>query len=382
MPLALPPVPSPRPLHRAAALLGLLLVSAPASAQEPVVADDAEQADTGVLQVSAAVEGAVVYVDNKEVGPAPLTQYVPAGAHLVRVTADGYDPFVRKVEVKSGARARLTASLMRGGGTVEFQSTAPGATVLIDERGSSPVPVRLKDIAPGDHTWRVTAPGHEPAEGTFSLREAGNVFVMADLISSRGLFVVTTEPAGARVLVDGDDKGVTPLSLSGIAPGEHVVDLSLDGYARAIQLVDTSDGAKGEVRTTLSSKGGKAVIKTGAADATVKVSGVVVGTGKKVTIPKLARGRYPVEIERPGAKPATGRLKVGDGGRTAYKATWADADGRGRSKVVALPPFYQNWMFWTAVGVGAGGVVTGSVVVHNATKPIPIPPGDVTVSLP
>jgi len=39
-------------------------------------------------------------------------------------------------------------------------------------------------------------------------------------------------------------------------------------------------------------------------------------------------------------------------------------------------------MFWTAVGVGAGGVVTGSVVVHNATKPIPIPPGDVTVSLP
>ena len=382
MPLVRPPITPPRSLPRAFALVGMLLMSAPAAAQAPADAGDAQEAETGVLQIASAVEGAIVYVDNQEAGPAPLTQYVPAGPHIVRVTADGYDPFVRKVEVKAGARARMTASLMKGGGTVEFQSTAPGATVLIDERGTSAVPVRLKDIAPGEHTWRVTAPGHEPAEGTFTLRDRGNVFVMAELISSRGLFVVTTEPEGARVVLDGEDRGSTPLSLEGVPPGEHLVDLTLDGYARTILTVDTSDGAKGEVRSTLSTKGGKAIIKTGSSDATVKVAGVVVGTGKKVVLPKMARGRYAVEIERPGAKPATGRLKVGDGGRTAYKAAWADADGRGRSKVVALPPLYENWMFWTAVGVGAGGVVTGSVVAHNASKPIPIPPGDVTVSLP
>ncbi|MEC8424501.1 MAG: hypothetical protein VX000_12040, partial [Myxococcota bacterium] len=83
-----------------------------------------------------------------------------------------------------------------------------------------------------------------------------------------------------------------------------------------------------------------------------------------------------------GSKTAKGRLKVGESGRSAYKATWSDADGRGRSKVVALPPFYENWVFWTAVGVGAGGAVTGGVVARQASKPIPIPEGDVTVSLP
>jgi hypothetical protein len=366
----------------AAALLGLFAVAAPSLARAQGGDDAAQAAETGVLQVSAPVDGAVVYIDNKEVGTAPVTQYVPPGPHMIRVSADGYDPYVRKVEVRAGARARVTASLLRGGGTVEFQSTAPGATVLIDDKGSSAVPVRLKDLEPGDHTWRVTAPGHEPKEGSFTLRENGNVFVMAELISSRGLFVVTTEPAGARVTLDGEDKGVTPLSLEGVAPGEHVVDLSLDGYARSIQVVDTSDGAKGEVRTTLSSKGAKAIIKTGSADATVKISGVVVGTGKKVTVPMLARGRYPVEVDKPGAKTATGRLKVEDRGRSAYKATWADEGDRGRSKVVALPPFYENWIFWTAVGVGTGGAITGGVLIHQGTQPIPIPEGDVTVTLP
>lgn len=376
-------VPSPhRRAAHAAALLGLFAITAPRTARAQGTPDAPKAAETGVLQIAAPVDGAVVYIDNEEVGTAPITQYVPAGPHMIRIAADGYDPYVRKVTVKPGARARITASLLKGGGTVEFQSTAPGARVVIDEKGTSAVPVRLKDIPTGDHSWRVTAPGHEPAVGEFTLRDRGNVFVMAELISSRGLFVVTTEPPGARVMLDGEDKGVTPLSLEGVSQGEHVVDLTLDGYARTFQLVDTSDGAKGEVVTTLSSKGGKAIIKTGSADATVKVAGVVVGSGKKITVPKLARGRYAVEVDKPGAKTATGRIKIGDSGRSAYKTSWSDKGDRGRSKVVALPPFYENWIFWAAVGVGAGGAVTGGVVAHQATKPIPIPEGDVVVSLP
>lgn len=385
MPAARPVSPSARRVAHAAALLGLLAVAAPsiARAQDaPDTPDAPDEANTGVLQIAAPVEGAIVYVDNEEVGTAPVTQYVTAGPHMIRIAADGYDPYVRKVEVRAGARARVTASMQKGGGTVEFQSTAPGAKVVIDDKGTSAVPVRLKDLDPGDHTWRVTAPGHEPAAGEFTLRESGNVFVMAELISSRGLFVVTTEPAGATVMLDGAPRGVTPLSLEGVSQGEHVVDLTLDGYARAIQLVDTSDGAKGEVRTTLSTNGGKAIIKTGSADATVKLSGVVVGTGKKVVVPKLARGRYPIEVDKPGSKTATGRVKVGDGGRTAYKTAWSDEGGRSRSKVIMLPPFYESWIFWTAVGVGAGGAVTGGVLARQATKPIPIPDGDVVVTLP
>ncbi|MEC8424445.1 MAG: PEGA domain-containing protein, partial [Myxococcota bacterium] len=137
------PLTSTRPrLHHAAALVGLLAASAPSVALAQGAPQPPTEAETGVLQISAPVTGAIVYIDNEEVGVAPVTQYVPAGSHMLRITADGYDPYVRKIQVKAGARARVTASLIKGGGTVEFQSNARGATVLIDETGTSPIPVR------------------------------------------------------------------------------------------------------------------------------------------------------------------------------------------------------------------------------------------------
>lgn len=374
----------------AARVAGCLAVLVPASswAQSPdpatkaEVAPAAEEAPKGLLNISAPIKGAVVYIDNVLVGPVPATQYLTEGAHFVRVSADGYDPFVRKIAVRGGTRSNITATMTRGGSTVEFQANASAARVSLDGAPDSPVPVRLKDISIGAHKWKVTARGHEPAEGTFDFASGQNIFVVAELQLSRGLFVVETVPAGAAVTLDGEDVGTSPIALQDIAPGEHLVDIRLDGYAREFQVVDTSDGAKGQVTATLSKGGAKAVIKTGAADAEVRFKGVAIGTGSKVVIDRLARGRYGVEVVKPGSKPATGRVRVEARGRKIYKATFADEGSRDRSRLTELPPVYARWTFWTAVGLGAGGALTGGIIAYQATKPIPIPEGDVVVTLP
>ena len=45
-------------------------------------------------------------------------------------------------------------------------------------------------------------------------------------------------------------------------------------------------------------------------------------------------------------------------------------------------PFYQRWTFWTAVGVGAAGIATGSIIAIVGSQPVAIPEGDVVVPLP
>jgi hypothetical protein len=40
---------------------------------------------------------------------------------------------------------------------------------------------------------------------------------------------VQSEPAGAKVLVDGTDRGVAPVTISDLSPGEHRVELQADG---------------------------------------------------------------------------------------------------------------------------------------------------------
>src|SRR5204863_9757792 len=50
----------------------------------------------------------------------------------------------------------------------------------------------------------------------------------AAVIAQTGRLDVTSDPAGARVSVDGTPRGVTPLTLTSIAVGEHRVTLSTD----------------------------------------------------------------------------------------------------------------------------------------------------------
>jgi TolB-like protein len=69
------------------------------------------------------------------------------------------------------------------------------------------------------------------------------LFDMADELSDKVIFritgsipkvggglQVTTDPPGADLRVDGDNKGQTPATLKGLPAGSHKVELSLDGY--------------------------------------------------------------------------------------------------------------------------------------------------------
>jgi hypothetical protein len=48
--------------------------------------------------------------------------------------------------------------------------------------------------------------------------------------AATGSLSVTTTPAGASIFVDGVQKGVSPATVSGLAPGSHTLLLKQDGY--------------------------------------------------------------------------------------------------------------------------------------------------------
>ncbi len=50
-------------------------------------------------------------------------------------------------------------------------------------------------------------------------------------VLTTGILSVTTTPAGATVFIDGIPMGVSPVTISGLAPGGHAMILKLDGYA-------------------------------------------------------------------------------------------------------------------------------------------------------
>jgi hypothetical protein len=66
----------------------------------------------GTLLVESVPARAQVFVDRQALGPTPLRfSQLSAGSHVVRVEADGYEPWSAAVRVVADQRTRVTAQL-------------------------------------------------------------------------------------------------------------------------------------------------------------------------------------------------------------------------------------------------------------------------------
>ena len=57
-----------------------------------------------------------------------------------------------------------------------------------------------------------------------------------------GQLAIQSEPAGAKVIVDGTERGVAPVTITDLAPGEHRVELQSDGATPAKHTVTVQAG--------------------------------------------------------------------------------------------------------------------------------------------
>jgi hypothetical protein len=111
---------------------------------------------------------------------------------------------------------------------------------------SQEVPQRLEGAAPPAVPSAGTGTSGRVAEASIEST------VLAPVVIADPRLVVTSNPDGARVTVDGIGWGVTPLTISHLPPGDKIVRVTKDGYVageRRVQLSGTEPSAS--VRLTL-----------------------------------------------------------------------------------------------------------------------------------
>jgi len=143
----------------------------------------------------------------------------------------------------------------------------------------------------------------------------GRIMSPAVATESLGTLSVQTNPAGATVVVDGQQRGMTPLNLQ-LKPGRHVVELVTDGDVRSIPVMITPGGQVSqfiEIPRAASALG-ELQIRTEPAGATVTVDGRVLGKSP-LTAEGLTPGLHTVTVEN-DLGPVTQRVTI-DAGSTA-----------------------------------------------------------------
>ena len=146
----------------------------------------------GSVAIASEPSGANVYLDNIIRGISPVTiDTVPNGRHTILLRLDGYEDYTSEVRV-TGDAPQVNAVLSNKATPVTTPSTL--AAVTTATYGGAPV---------------TTQPVVQTGTGSLS---------------------VSTVPPGAFVYIDGQMKGVTPATIPGLSPGNHTIELILDGY--------------------------------------------------------------------------------------------------------------------------------------------------------
>jgi hypothetical protein len=135
--------------------------------------------------------------------------------------------------------ARLIYVRQTTPGTLVIESNPRGAEILVDgaSKGLTPLTIAL---SPGKHALELRRRGVPPRLITLDVSPGEQLKQQIDLSNAKavGTLVVTSTPKGAKVLVDGKDRGVTPLTLSDLSAGAHAVALdSTEGSVlRTVQI--------------------------------------------------------------------------------------------------------------------------------------------------
>ena len=86
-----------------------------------------------------------------------------------------------------------------------------------------------------------------------------------------------TEPDKAKVFVDENYQGASPVTIASATPGEHVIRVELSGYAPVSRMVQLANGSEATEKITLESVLGRIEVVTSPPGAKVSLDGKAVG---------------------------------------------------------------------------------------------------------
>ena len=272
-----------------------------------------------------------------EQAPEPA-QAAPAPAPVVAAPDDANEPDVITVKSKPAPRKAKAVPVAVVPGQLTVNSTPEGAQVVLDGQSYGVSPLELTDIAPGQHTVTVGKAGYTSETRMIEVASRSKSVLVVQLAMVAASLAVTSDPAGAKVIVDGKDLGkVTPLQLSMDKPGNHSVLVRKEGYLDESTTLNLQAGQTSHFTPALRKLGVTDEIKVkkflggGAPQGSGLVSVKVQPKGAQVAVNRrivdksspvefyLNPGIYMVDITASGYKPLHKVITVEKGSKTAIE---------------------------------------------------------------
>jgi hypothetical protein len=331
---------------------------------------------TGILEVRANVDGALVFVDGDAIGETPLLEIIAAGSHAITVIRDGFADWSTQVDLPPDSTASIVADMTRLAPALEVRVDVSDAVVFVDgkEAGRGSV-VMIDPLAAGTHRVEVRSPAYGNWVGNVAVSDGRVTPVKVSLRGSLGSIKVQSTPPGALVTLDGSEAGVTPITIEPVKPGSHGLHLTLDGHGDFFRAVVVDPGKTVAVKASLSTASGSLDIRPNINNAKVYINGVEIGSGRSI-LESASAGMYSVRVSAADHTDFIKTVQVEEGKKTTVKAKLEAFDFGGGSNLAGPRPggdVATRPGFWAALGGGIGAGVAIAVIAGVAANSEPDP---------
>ncbi|NLB69005.1 MAG: PEGA domain-containing protein [Lentisphaerae bacterium] len=234
---------------------------------------------TSCVLIKSTPPGAKITLDGSSIGETPrLLPELQIGSYRVEMSLEGYKPQRLDLNVTSGRPQRLNIELASSSATLDVTSEPIGAEVTVNGILRGTTPVTVEKIPEGSSTVIVTAEGYETYQEQVSL-EAGDKFTLhTPLKPIPAKLTVITIPEGARVYVNNEFKGESPVTLENLTSGTYRLRVEKESHEILARKVILGNNQASTEKLRLTAKVRGLILETSPAGVTVLAGGKELGT--------------------------------------------------------------------------------------------------------
>ena len=276
-------------------------------------------ATRGLLVLDVRPDDAVLRMDGRRVGIGDLRDEVASGDHVLELTATGFADTSIRARVVTDDTLSLGVELRPLLGDLRVETTPPGADVRVDGRaaGKSPITVRGLGVV-ASHRVDASLAGFGAAHAEVAVTAGATATTSLRLEMGKTDVLVTTEPGGGEIKVDGVARGVTPLTVAALPHGRHVIRAQRDGYDAAETTLVVTDATR-QLHLALVREAPGVLVVLGDLPAQIYVDGTLVVENVQNSGPRsLPPGNHAVRVILVSGETIDHTVGVRSGERSTY----------------------------------------------------------------
>lgn len=279
--------------------------------------------DRDLFTVEFNIQPEDVFISHNNNAPVPVRgsrgQFrLAAGNHRFRFSKQGYAD--KNIELSVTENSSQSVALERGTtetqlelqGFVVIESEPSGADLYLNEQRVGVTPYQGQLIA-GNYNYRLSLPLYNSQTGSFSLSQAETVNLpKINLVPRFGTLAISSNPAGADVLINNSNRGQTPIERLRLDSGEYSLEIRQSLYHTHTEDFELKDGENKNLNIRLKPAFGELVI-----DSSPEQGAKVFIDDREVGVTphrnqRQPSGRYVVRLEKDLYSPVTRQIEVHD----------------------------------------------------------------------